>query len=229
MADGVPFQEAIDFLRRRLALPDGEWERLLDEMTGVAQQRAERLKQALLRGFLDAVLRALEEGTTIASFRDAYERLVAELGWSYDGDKGWHSELVFRRLSMEAYAAGRWEQIQRLKQRRPYLRYVTAGDHRVRDAHRAWHGVILHVDHPWWKTHYPPNGWNCRCHVQQLSERDLRRYNLKVWEAAPADTKVIKFVRGADGAKRPVEVPIGIDPGFDVNVGEVGLALRDAA
>ena len=25
-------------------------------------------------------------------------------------------------------------------------------------ADRAWHGTVLPVDHPFWQTHFPPNG-----------------------------------------------------------------------
>ena len=43
------------------------------------------------------------------------------------------------------------------------LRYVAVLDARTRPEHRAWHGLILPIDHPLWDTHYPPNGWGCRC------------------------------------------------------------------
>lgn len=46
------------------------------------------------------------------------------------------------------------------------------------EAHRVWQDVMP-VDDPWWLTQFPP-GWNCRCHVQSLSERDLARYGLEV-------------------------------------------------
>lgn len=64
-----------------------------------------------------------------------------------------------------------------------------------------------------------PNGWNCRCYVQTLSERDLIRSGWPVSEAAPEARTVIKFIRG-----RPIDVPWGIDPGFAYNVGVVGAA-----
>lgn len=46
------------------------------------------------------------------------------------------------------------------------LRYSTVGDARVRDAHRALNGVTLPMSHVFWKTHYTPNGWKCRCDVE---------------------------------------------------------------
>ena len=110
----------------------------------------------------------------------------------------------------------------------PYLRYVHVDPELTqrwsRHEHAAWHGVILPVDHEWWKTHYPPNGWNCRCYARSLSERDLVRYGWTVSAEAPESVNVIKFVRG-----RPIETPAGIDPGFAYNVGIVGLMLPEAA
>ncbi|HRI27969.1 MAG TPA: PBECR2 nuclease fold domain-containing protein [Chitinophagales bacterium] len=36
--------------------------------------------------------------------------------------------------------------------------------------HAPINGVILPVNHPFWNTYYPPNGWNCRCDVIQLTQ-----------------------------------------------------------
>jgi uncharacterized protein with gpF-like domain len=34
--------------------------------------------------------------------------------------------------------------------------------------------LILRADDPWWKTHYPPNGWGCQCTVHAVSLQELR-------------------------------------------------------
>lgn len=229
MEGGVKFNEAIDFLHQRLALPDGAWLRLLHEVDTAARDRSAGMNDAMVRDILEAVLEALEQGSTVESFRDDFDAISAARGWTGDNTAGWRSALTFRVMTAQATAAGRWRQIQRLKARRSWLRYITAGDHRVRDAHRAWHGIILHADDPWWMTHFPPNGFNCRCHVQQLSDRDLERYGLTATPKAPPLKTVIKFVRDVDGTQKPVEVPAGIDPGFAVNFGQFGLLLPHAA
>lgn len=222
---GIQFSEAIGFMRRRLALEPEVWLDLVREIDAAAQDRAAGMTDAMVSSILDAVTRALEEGTTAGDFRTEFDAIAKVQGWKGDNAEGWRSNLTFRVQTSQAMAAGRWQQIQRLKKRRPWLRYVTAGDHRVRDAHREWHDVILHADDPWWSTHFPPNGFNCRCHVQQLNDRDLVRYGLTVSEAAPVVESVTKTVRGKDGVQRQVAVPKGIDPGFAYNVGEVGLGL----
>jgi SPP1 gp7 family putative phage head morphogenesis protein len=67
-----------------------------------------------------------------------------------------------------AQMASRWQQIQTNKEVLPLLRYDTAGDERVRLEHQELDNVVRPVDDEFWKTYYPPNGWNCRCDVQQL-------------------------------------------------------------
>lgn len=54
----------------------------------------------------------------------------------------------------------------------PFLKYVTAGDERVREEHRGLDGTIKRKDDPFWRTWYPPNGWNCRCDVIELVGSD---------------------------------------------------------
>lgn len=210
MADAtiaVRFQEAIDFLRLRTGVTQEEWDALLREAGFAAGRLAEDQSDAMVADLLAAVADTMEEGGALADFRERYDRIVAEHGWSFDGDPGWHSELVFRVNAGIAQAVGRWQQIQRLERQRPFIRYVTADDHRVRPTHAAWHGVVLPVDHPFWRTHYPPNGFNCRCTVQSLNERDIDRYG---------------FER-TDPGHPALDIPP--DPGWFGNVGVAGLAL----
>ena len=121
-----------------------------------------------------------------------------------------------------AHASGRWAQIQRVATRRPYLRYVAVEDSRTRPEHTAWHGTVLPVGDPWWSTHYPPNGWYCRCTTQSLSERDLERYGYKPSQTAPPVKMTPRRINTPTGPVT-VQVPDGIDPGFAYNPGEAGF------
>ncbi|TDN38599.1 hypothetical protein E4631_24095 [Hymenobacter sp. UV11] len=67
-----------------------------------------------------------------------------------------------------AQSASQWVDIQRSKKDFPLLRYVTANDERVRHEHAGYDGVTLPVDHAFWRTHFPPNGFRCRCRVEKL-------------------------------------------------------------
>lgn len=214
---GVRFLEAIDYLRWQLGLGPDEWAELLRAVDALAADRAERFEDALRRDILAALAAALEDGGGEAAFLDEWDEIIERHGWLGGDGRG---AFAWRNIVAEAYAAGRWQQIQALKHIRPWLRYVHVDpgleQAHSRPHHAAWHGVVLHVDDPWWDTHFPPNGWYCRCYVMSLSERDLKRYGYTVSPAAPAGGIDIKFVAG-----RPVEVPAGIDPGFAFNPGKV--------
>src|SRR6185369_2279529 len=51
----------------------------------------------------------------------------------------------------------------------PYLVWWTVADDRVRQRplhnHAVMHGKVFAVDHPIWKTWWPPAGHNCRCFI----------------------------------------------------------------
>lgn len=72
-------------------------------------------------------------------------------------------------------AALRWDDIQQYADVAPLLEYVTAGDGDVREEHAALAGIIEPADSPFWRQYYPPNGWNCRCSVRSLSQREAER------------------------------------------------------
>jgi hypothetical protein len=36
----------------------------------------------------------------------------------------------------------------------------------------AWHGLTLPADHPFWKTHFAPNGYGCRCRITSVTRRE---------------------------------------------------------
>jgi SPP1 gp7 family putative phage head morphogenesis protein len=58
-----------------------------------------------------------------------------------------------------AQMAARWQEFEPAD----LLEYQTVGDDRVRPEHAAWDGITRPADDAWWQTHYPPNGWLCRC------------------------------------------------------------------
>lgn len=109
-------------------------------------------------------------------------------------------------------SSGHWTRIQAQKDVLPYLRYLPSTSEHKRPLHMAWYGTLLPVDHPWWFTHFPPNGWFCKCHFEQVSERRMRKNG---WSETPVD----QIAGGVPTEWKPAgggvfEVPAGIDPGF---------------
>jgi SPP1 gp7 family putative phage head morphogenesis protein len=177
---GIKAKSSIRFLRDRLGISEAEWAAILAGADAAAAAAIDDQRDAMARDFTKAIIEILESGGTVRDFQNDYGEIVDRYGWSPDGDPGWHSELIFRMQTANARAAGWWKQAQKLKSVRPFVRYLTVGDRRVRHTHREWHNVILPVDHPFWRTHWPPNGFGCRCMVRTVSERELKLYGWKI-------------------------------------------------
>lgn len=215
-------EEEIAYLRDKLRIPTRTWTDLWEGMHARAFVVAGATSDALLADLHDAVVAALEQGRSLDEFRRDFDHIVAKHGWTFNGTPGWRSKVIYQTNLRMAWSAGRWAEAQRGKDTRPYLRYVAILDSRTRPLHRAWHGTILSIDDDWWKTHTPPNGWNCRCTVQTLSARDIDRWGLKVSPEAPAiDWTSVPIRTG--GRTVTVSTPEGIDPGFGYNPGEAGF------
>ena len=67
-------------------------------------------------------------------------------------------------------SAARWVEFEKEASVIPNLKYQTVGDDHVRLAHQVLDGIIRPVNDSFWITHYPPNGWGCRCEVVQSLE-----------------------------------------------------------
>lgn len=93
------------------------------------------------------------------------------------------------------------------------LRYMTAGDRRVRTSHRAIDRIRKPKSDPFWNTHYPPNGWNCRCDVVE----EISGYKPTSDEHTPSVDipEMFKTNLAKDGLVFPKEHPyyVGIPKG----------------
>jgi hypothetical protein len=100
---------------------------------------------------------------------------------------------------------------------------------------------VLPKDDPWWNSHYPPNGWGCKCWTQAVSEAGKARlektgitvppsvdgrpgYTVRVRTQAPRTT-YRTFINNRTGAVD--QVPAGVDPAFNWNVGRRGRNVEE--
>lgn len=217
---GVQFKGAIDNLKGKL--PEGTlaWDDLAGPVHGKVFAIAGATNTDLVGDIQKSLVSALEKGTTITQFRKDFDASVQKYGWTYKGKRGWRTAVIFNNNMRSAHMAGRWEQLLANSDRRPYLQYRTAGDSRVRPQHRAWNGLVYPIGDSFWQTHYPPNGWGCRCTIRAYSEADLGQ--LGVTPSKPFEVKTRRVVN-QDGEITD-QVPVGIDPGWDHNVGQSWIA-----
>lgn len=102
-----------------------------------------------------------------------------------------------------ATSAARWSEYQADKEAVPNLEYSTVGDGRVRDSHILLDGIIRHIDDDFWKTNYPPNGWNCRCRALQTLDKATPLEGKEM----PTLKEMFKGNVGIDGAMFPPNHP----------------------
>ncbi len=218
----VPFIEAIEHFKNKLKVPTEYSGQLMGEANAKGFTVAGATKADVLTDLHTAVDEAISNSTTITDFRQKFDQTVQKHGWKYKGKRGWRTRVIYNTNMRTARMAGQWQQFQRLKDVRPFLQYQTVGDERVRAEHSAWDGTILHIDDSWWQTHYPPNGWGCRCTARTYSQRQLDRDKLQVSDQAPPINRTERI--NTKTGEVYGNVPKGIDVGWDYNVGQSSLA-----
>ncbi len=207
----LPFDRQIAFFRRKLNLTTQSWTDIWQEEHDKAFVVAGATKGELLLDLRGAVDAAIADGETLAAFRKRFDGIVETRGWSYKGGRNWRTRVIYDTNLRASYAAGRFEQMTEMSSTHPYWRYRHSHiSKEPRADHLAWHNLVLRHDDPWWRTNYPPNGWGCKCHVEALSDRDMRRLGKDGPDQAPALDK--RLVTTRDG--RILDLPAGVDPGW---------------
>ena len=137
-------------------------------------------------------------------------------------------ETIYRTNMQSAYSAGQYQTYMDNIDNRPYWLYDAVGDSRTRAAHAAMDGLVYRYDDPFWATFYPPNGYNCRCSVMALAERDLAKYGVALSESGEhnfVETNKIYNKKGDTYPTMAYKAPDGslhtTDRGFDYNAGRM--------
>jgi len=245
----APVDAAAAFQRRQLLQPSFRWQDVFQEEHAVGFAVAGVSRLDVLQVFFDELDQVQAAGGDLRAFSKSIQPKLADKGFWGDVevkdpatgetrvttfDKS-RLELIFDVNTRTAAAAGRWERSERSKATKPFLVYRTMGDERVRASHRPWDFIALPREHPFWETHFPPNGWKCRCYAFAADEKDLARLaaaGFKILREAPP-IEWLQYVNPRTGEVVPV--PRGIDPGFAYNPGKARnaalyeQALRKAA
>jgi len=219
----APFAEQVAFFRGKLGnlVPTARW----DDISKSAHDRgfmvAGAVKADLLADLAAAVDRAISEGKSIDVFRKDFRAIVKKHGWhDWTGEgsaKGvaWRTRIIYNTNAITSYSAGRLAQLREGNFAFMVYRHNDTVTY-PRPLHQAWNGLVLASDAPWWKTHYPPNGWGCRCYVVGARSKDAARR------------------LGGDPDKKPdaawnkkdakTGAPVGIDKGWDYAPGDSSVS-----
>jgi uncharacterized protein with gpF-like domain len=152
----------------------------------------------------------LEKGGTEVDFAKLVAPTLKAKGWLRGDDQAIATrvQLIYDTNLRVARGAGQWDRVQAGKRALPYLRAATARDERVRHPpksrhsdHRAWDGIVLPVDHPFWTRWWPPLGFRCRCTIIPMTRSQLARSNY--FETSDADLEAREKQLGTPIFKAP--------------------------
>lgn len=164
--------KAIDYWRSKIPVTRIEFEKLseTEKLRAFTTFNIEQSRQ--LQHVYDVIDKAIESGLSIENAKNEILKKV---------DLSPHqAETILRTNMFSAYSAGRYSEIQKSKNNRPYLRYSAVEDGRSRQSHLMMHGKIYPVDDPFWSVNFPPNGYNCRCDVISISQKQVNDLGLQI-------------------------------------------------
>ncbi|CAB5715960.1 TPA: hypothetical protein L3577_006387 [Pseudomonas aeruginosa] len=205
----LPFQEQIRFLQAKH--PSIDYNAVRGAANDQSFVSAGANRADLVADLHAIIVQATRDGMTLAEFRKDYDAVLDHYEWEPEGGRAWRARVIYETNLRTSYAAGRYAQLQAVKGERPFWMYnhSDAVAH-PRELHLAWDGLVIHADNPWWQAHYPPNGWGCQCSVSAYAEDELASLGKEGPDAPPSSRMRRLTYRG-----EVVEVPEGIDPGWD--------------
>lgn len=192
-----PFYRAVEELKKRgVVLPD----KYYGELQGLHRQLnfsvAGKASLDQLQAVLDSLEEALIKGKTLHEWKKDVR--IQDLGLPK-----YRLDNIFSTNIQAAYQRGHWGKFVENQKARPYLMYDAINDSRVRPSHLAMDGIIRPVGDSFWNSHYPPNGFRCRCRCISLTEKQAQDRS-----------------KNGTGLNKQVTPEMNPDKGWDYNVGQ---------
>jgi len=201
----LPNEAAAAMIGTKPAMLAGTFRRLLPELRARAFTIAGIERADVLQRVRDRIADLPRGADWEAVREDVAAELEAEFGaGATDEDSRTRAaekaqrraEMLIRHHGFQAYQAGMFDLMDRQRDALPYWQYVTVGDEAVRETHAALDGLILPADSPFWKTHFPPWDWGCRCQVVPIDAEEYAE--IAAGEPGAAEGRVLSDVEQAD-------------------------------
>jgi SPP1 gp7 family putative phage head morphogenesis protein len=225
----LPPKDAIAYFEAKGYRVSWNWWEVWQQAQAQSFTVAKATRADVLQAIRQRMQRALDEGITERQFLQTLEPALKTMGWwgkqiIVDPEGGaevvrlgspHRLKTIYRTNTQTAYNAGRYKQQLEAADRAPYWQYIAVMDARTRAAHAALHGKVFRFDDPIWQTHYPPNGFNCRCRVRTLSAAQLAREGLTVESSAGQLSERLVDVGLDKRTGEMVQAPVAVWSGLD--------------
>ncbi|BEK34070.1 hypothetical protein RLQ69_000419 [Campylobacter jejuni] len=194
--------KAVDFLKNKKPELSFDYDELSYSTHKKVFTIAKLMDESLLKDMQDTLVNAIKNGDKFSTWSKIAEEKLKAKGWwgskevinPKTGEVKTHFnsarlKKIFEENSRKAKAKAIYEN--QMKSTKPYFKYCTQKDALVRDKHRAFDGIVLPKDDPFWDTHYPHvsmHDYGCRCKVINLGESEVK--DLKI---PPSNAKESEF------------------------------------
>ena len=217
LTEPAPYEEAARIVAEKQIMSKEAFDALCDELkarafvvTGLEDLRA-----------VQEIRDAIAELPRGAAWEDVKAQVVEKLeeGGFSQAAADYRATLLLRHHGFAAYAQENYRELREMQDVFPYWKYQSMGDEKVRSSHAALDGLILPADDPFWKDHFPPWEWNCRCMVVGVTEEeygsaktvgsfDATDPDAKAagWKLTPALRERLRQGQLDDGSGHPVMV-----------------------
>ena len=250
---GLPPRDAVAYLESLDIAPTRHWHDIWEGARARAFTVTGMTSLDLLADTKAVLLQAVREGWSERQFINALEPTLHARGWTGKRQKvnpktGEVTEtgldvparlsLIFQQNTQTAYMYGRYRTMLANAEERPWWMYVAVLDSRTRASHAALNRKVFRYDDPFWKTHYPPNGFRCRCRVWALMPEQLeeeKNISVEHGEGCMVSEEVLINPRAPESAQqyrerwgwqpKPKGVTYWTDAGFAYSAGETTFQL----
>ena len=205
-------EEIVKYFESKKCKISFDWHEVYEDAHAKAFTVAKMTNADLLKDTHDMLTKAIKEGWSSSHFKREAGELFAKKGWTGHKEvinpKTGETQTVElgtpRRIKQifncnmrSAYAVGRYKQQLEDVDFAPYFQYQCILDGKTRPEHKAMHGKVFRYDDEIWQSLYPPNGWNCRCFIRSLTDRQMERKGLKC-ESSDGKLKEIETLVGGE-------------------------------
>ncbi len=166
----VPYEEAARIVAEKQIMSKEAFDSLVDELKARAFTIAGLEDLRMVQEIRDAIAE-LPMG---AAWDDVKKQVADKLEAGGFSEKAadYRATLLLRHHGFAAYAQEKYRNLREMQDVFPYWQYQTMGDEKVRSSHAALNGLILPADDPFWRDHFPPWEWNCRCMVVGVTQEE---------------------------------------------------------
>ena len=246
MAGIIP-KAATDYIKNKNLKVGFSYKDVWHEEHAASFTVAKAVQLDVLSDMHNAVIQAVEKGQSFDTFKKNLKPTLRQKGWwgrkemtdpltgrTVDAQLGSDRRLktIYNVNMRSAYQKGQYDRTME-SDLHPYLMYRIGPSVKHRQDHESWDGLILPKNDPFWDSHFPPNGWGCKCYTRAVTESQRKKYEaegipvppsasgssggtLRIKSEAPPDTYRSFFNERTGTLER---IPKGISPGFNWNQG----------